>query len=305
MHFFATSAERGLRLDVWLERHLAGMSRSRIQSLIRSGHITVRDRPVKAHTKVSEGLEACVEIPAPAPARLTGEDIPLNILYEDADLIVVNKPVGMVVHPAAGHSTGTLVHALLNHCGDLGGVGGETRPGIVHRLDRDTSGAMVAAKNDLAMNELAKQFKKGRVHKEYLALVRGVPAPAAGTIETLIGRSRHDRKKMSARPSSGRTAITHYRLVKVFAGVSLLRVRIETGRTHQIRVHMAHIGHPVIGDPQYGGRRGASPVWACRQMLHAEHLSFLHPRTGQAMDFHAPLPGDMEEMLSRLSSLLP
>jgi 23S rRNA pseudouridine1911/1915/1917 synthase len=303
MQITATSEERGLRCDVWLERCLPDLSRSRIQALIKAGHVTVRSQPVKPHAKVLAGMVATVEIPPPVPASVQGEDIPLDILHEDADVIVVNKPPGLVVHPAAGHAAGTLVNALLYHCHDLAGVGGETRPGIVHRLDRDTSGVMVVAKSDQALNSLTTQFSHGKVLKEYLALVRGLPAPTVGTVETLIGRSRHDRKKMSATPAAGRAAVTHYRLMEAFPGVSLLRVRIETGRTHQIRVHMAHIGHPVIGDPQYGGRRTAAAVWADRQMLHAERLVFTHPRSGATMEFRAPLPPDMTQLLAQLRSV--
>jgi len=192
------------------------------------------------------------------------------------------------------------VNALLFHCRDLAGIGGERRPGIVHRLDKDTTGALVAAKNEKAMANLVEQFKAGQVRKEYLAVAHGTPAPAAGTVKTLIGRSSHDRQKMSARPSSGRPAVTHYRVEESWDDVSLLRVRIETGRTHQIRVHMAHIGHPVVGDRQYGRRRAALPMPVARQMLHAETLAFRHPRTGQPLEFKAPLPADMTSLIQSL-----
>ena len=296
----AHAAEAGVRLDVWLERRLPDLSRSRIQSLLRAGHITVDGKPAKPHRKVQAGMRAEIEVPAPSPVAVLPQDIALDVLFEDADVIVINKAAGMVVHPSAGHADGTLVNALLFHCRDLAGVGGELRPGIVHRLDRDTSGVMVAAKTDQALQNLQKQFKVGRVEKEYLALVRGALPRPEGRIETLIGRSRQDRKKMAANVTAGRTAISRYKVEAAYAGVSLVRVNIETGRTHQIRVHMAHIGCPVIGDPQYGGRRAAAPVWAARQMLHAEQLSFLHPRTGRRLRFRADLPPDMRELVSRL-----
>ena len=297
----ATAAERGLRLDLWLESRLSGLSRSRIQALIRGGHITVDGKRAKPNLRVREAMVAAVEVPPPVPAEALPENLPLDVVYEDKDLIVINKAAGMVVHPAAGHLGGTLVNALLFHCRDLAGVGGEVRPGIVHRLDRDTSGLLVAAKNEAALRGLQVQFKEGAVAKEYAAIVRGVPRPAAGRLETLIGRSRADRKKMSTRPASaGRVAVTNYRVEEAFGGAALVHLRIETGRTHQIRVHMAHLGHPVIGDPQYGGRRGASPVWAERQMLHARALSFVHPRTGGRLSFNVPLPPDMRSLLDRL-----
>jgi 23S rRNA pseudouridine1911/1915/1917 synthase len=300
--FEVQTPDAGTRLDVWLERRLPDLSRSRIQSLLHAGHITVDGKTAKPHRKVRAGMYAAVEVPAPVPVTARPQDLPLVILYEDADVIVVDKAAGMVVHPAAGHADGTLVNALLFHCRDLAGVNGELRPGIVHRLDRDTSGVLVAAKTGQALQNLQKQFKAGRVEKEYVALVRGAPPHPEGRIETLIGRSRQDRKKMAVQMTTGRKAISHYKVEATCAGVSRVRVRIETGRTHQIRVHMAHIGCPVIGDPQYGGRRSAAPVWAARQMLHAESLSFLHPRTGRRLRFHADPPEDMRALISRMES---
>jgi 23S rRNA pseudouridine1911/1915/1917 synthase len=295
----AHAQEAGLRLDVWLESRLPGLSRSRIQALLRAGHITVDGKSAKPHRKVRAGLCADVDEPAPVPVAALPQDLPIEILYEDAEVIVINKAAGMVVHPAAGHADGTLVNALLFHCHDLAGVGGELRPGIVHRLDRDTSGVMVVAKTGAALHNLQKQFKAGRVEKEYVALVRGAPPHPEGRIETLIGRSRQDRKKMAVQ-AAGRTAVSLYKVEASWAGASRVRVRIETGRTHQIRVHMAHIGCPVIGDPQYGGRRSTAPVWAQRQMLHAEKLSFLHPRTGRRLRFQSGLPEDMQDLITRL-----
>lgn len=304
VHVTATPDDAGTRLDVWLSRRIDHLSRARIQSLIQAGHVTVPGRTCRGHAHVEPGMTATLIIPAAVPVALVPEDIPLDILFEDDDLIVLNKPPGLVVHPAPGHASGTLVHALLHHSGDgLRGIGGELRPGIVHRLDKDTSGAMVVAKHDQAMAGLRSQFKDGTVHKEYVALVHGTPVPAAGTVETLIGRSRHDRKKMSARPSSGRHAVTHYESEESFGAVTLLRLRIETGRTHQIRVHLSHIGHPVLGDRQYGRRGGheTDQPWPVpRQMLHARRLAFEHPRTGRRRVFHAPIPPDMTALLHAL-----
>ncbi|MDD4872204.1 MAG: RluA family pseudouridine synthase, partial [Kiritimatiellae bacterium] len=244
-----------------------------------------------------------VTIPPVAPVEVTGENIPLDGVYEDSDIIVVNKPAGLVVHPAAGHPSGTLVNALLYHCSDLAGVGGEMRPGIVHRLDKDTSGVMVAVKNERAMNILARQFKNNRVGKEYVAVVHGIPDPRSGRIETLIGRSGSDRKKMSVAPvSKGRVAITNYEVVEEFGDFCLVRLKIETGRTHQIRVHMAHIGHPVAGDGQYGGRKTLKhdELHPARQMLHAAVLSFNHPGTNKRVTFKAPIPDEIKEFITRL-----
>jgi 23S rRNA pseudouridine1911/1915/1917 synthase len=300
----ATRDATGLRLDVWLAGRLPELSRSWIQSLIKSGHVTVGGKQMRPHAKVIKAMEVDVDIPDPqAPPQLTAENIPLDILYEDAEIIVVNKPAGLVVHPAAGHSAGTLVNALLYRCRDLAGIGGEIRPGLVHRLDKDTTGALVVAKNERSMKKLANQFKKRRVHKEYVAVVAGTPRPSAGRIETLIGRSIHDRKKMSTKPATGgRIAITRYEVAESFGRTSLVRLTIETGRTHQIRVHMAHIGHPVLGDKQYGNSmRGLNlPIVLNRQMLHAEVLSLQHPTQNRKIEFRAPLPEDMLVLLAEL-----
>ena len=295
------SEAAGRRLDRWLSEQLPDQSRARLQALIRSGDVRVNGRAVKPSHMLSAGAEVTVRIPPPAPARPLPEELPLHVLYEDADIIVIDKAPGMVVHPAAGHASGTLVNALLAHVPDLAGIGGELRPGIVHRLDRDTSGVLVAAKNERAMHGLVAQFKSRAVRKEYLALVWGRPAPPAGRAETLIGRSRHDRKRMSARPAAGRPAVTSYVTAETFADTSLLQVRIETGRTHQIRVHMAYLGHPVVGDVQYGRTRNDRlPVLIHRQMLHAWRLALQHPCTGQPLEFTAPVPRDMEDVLSAL-----
>jgi len=298
----ADEADAGLRLDAWLARRLPGFSRSRVQTLVNAGNVTVNGRTVARDLRVTAGLQARVEPPDPKPSELAPEPIALDVLYEDEAVLVLAKPAGLVVHPAAGHESGTLVNALLHHCPDLPGIGGERRPGIVHRLDRDTSGAMVVAKTEAAMAQLAAQFRRRAVRKEYLALVHGVPVPPEGVVDTLIGRSRHDRKRMSVRPAGvGRQALSRYRVIASSAGYSLVRVVIETGRTHQIRVHMAAIGHPVAGDRIYGGRRVAheSPPFP-RQMLHAGRLSFAHPVSARPLDFAAPLPPDFRAALRGL-----
>lgn len=302
INFQAKAEADGLRLDVWLTQKAPSLSRSRIQALIGDGHVTADGHRVTPHSRVHRGMQVTVEIPPARPAGLQAEAIPLDVLHEDGDIIAVNKPPGLVVHPAAGHDSGTLVNALLHHCPDLAGIGGEQRPGIVHRLDKDTSGVLVVAKNDLAHRALVEQFKARSVRKEYRAAVHGVPSPAAGRIETAIGRSGHDRKRMSARPPVGRQAVSHYDVAEAFAGAALLRVRIETGRTHQIRVHMAHIGHPIVGDRQYGSRTKDRDLGidAPRQMLHAATLSIRHPRTGRVLDLKAPLPRDMDDVLQCL-----
>lgn len=309
MNIAPTPSDAGKRLDVWLDEQLPELSRSRIQALIREGHITVDGTGTTPHRKIRSGMAVSVEIPPPVNVDLVPEPIPLDILHEDRDTIVINKPAGLVVHPAAGHASGTLVNALLHHCPDIEGIGGEKRPGIVHRLDKDTSGVMIVAKNDAAMAAIMTQFKAGEVYKEYLALVRGIPAPAANTIETLIGRSKHDRKKMSARPPTGRNAVTHYETLETFTDCALVKAVIETGRTHQIRVHLAHIGHPVLGDRQYGGKCSVfsvrcsgkeEPVSIPRQMLHAHILGLVHPTTEKNMQFTAPIPPDMQALQDTL-----
>lgn len=291
----------GERLDTWLSRYRGDHSRARWQALIRSGDVQVNGSKTKANHRLKEKDVVTFTIPPATPIDLEPENIPLDILYEDSDIIVIHKPSDLVVHPAAGHETGTLVHGLLYHCKDLAGVGGEERPGIVHRLDKDTSGVLVVAKNETAMRSLGEQFKGRDVEKIYFAIVYGHPSPESGTIETDIGRSQHDRKKMSATPPSGKPATTHYETKKKFKDAALVRVRIETGRTHQIRVHLAHIGHPVLGDSEYGGRRVQVPgAMAGRQMLHAASLKFQHPTDGKPMVFEAPIPKDMQAFLDAL-----
>ncbi|MBN1267996.1 MAG: RluA family pseudouridine synthase [Kiritimatiellae bacterium] len=304
MRLTVESPDSGTRLDIWLARRRPEFSRARWQQLIRSGHVRVGGAARKPNHKLAGTETIEIEIPAPEPVGLAPEAIPLDVLFEDADLIVINKPPGLVVHPAAGHRSGTLVNALLHHCKDLPGIGGEIRPGIVHRLDKDTSGALVVAKTDAAMNSLVAQFKAHAVKKQYLALVWGRPQPPGGAIRTLVGRSVHNRKKMSARPARGREAVTHYRTIEAFKDVSLLSITIETGRTHQIRVHMAHLGHPVVGDRQYGRAR-QQVLPAPRQMLHAERLAFQHPRSGEQVELTAAVPEDMQTLLLALRGSQP
>lgn len=289
------------RLDTLLARLRPTCSRARWQELIRTGSVTVNGAVRKPNFTARAGDKVEYSIPPPTTTDVVPEDLPLQVLFEDEVLLVLDKAPGMVVHPAPGHDRGTLVHALLHHCPNLPGIGGEQRPGIVHRLDRDTSGIMVVAKTETALTNLAAQFKGREVSKTYLALVRGHPKPAAGTIDSLIGRSAADRKKMSTRPrSGGRRAVTHYKTLETFPGAALVELQIETGRTHQIRVHMASIGAPVLGDQQYG--KGAVPgIEAPRQMLHAARLSFRHPVSGKPMEFTRPIPSDMQRVLSELN----
>jgi 23S rRNA pseudouridine1911/1915/1917 synthase len=294
-------AEAGERLDAWLARAEPRHSRARWQQLLRDGRVRVDGEARKPNHRLAGGESVAWEEPPPEPAPLVPEARPLRVLYEDADVLVLDKPPDCVVHPAPGHATGTLVHALLHHCSDLAGIGGERRPGIVHRLDRDTSGVMVVAKNETAMRRLVEQFKEHTVRKEYLALAWGRPEPESGRIETPIGRHPVDRKRMSVDAPTGRHAVTLYETVERFRDAALLRVRIETGRTHQIRVHLAHLGHPVVGDATYGRARGRRvPVPVARQMLHAARLAFTHPGTGEPVEFEAPAPPDLRDAIRAL-----
>lgn len=294
--------EAGARIDRYLTGVLAGESRSQIQRLIKDGRVTIEGHAVRPNRVVRAGEAIVVDMPAPASPALQPEALDLDIVYQDADVVVVNKPAGMVVHPAAGHAQGTLVNALLHQITDLSGIGGELRPGIVHRLDRGTSGLMVVAKNDRAHAELARQFHDREVEKEYVALVWGV-VQAGRRIDLPIGRDPVDRKKMSARARRARSATTRVTKALHMPGVSLIHVAISTGRTHQIRVHLSAIGHPIVGDAVYGGlrRRVAGdlrPVLALnRPFLHAGRLVFHHPADGRKMEFEAPLPQDLQSVL--------
>lgn len=298
---YANALDQGHRLDKVLHNnsHLAELSRSRIQKLIKDGYVLVNDKSVKLSYKVHERDHIIVSIPSPKELLLTPQELPLGILFEDEHMIVLNKEAGVVVHPAAGNLEGTLVHGLLYHCQDLSGIGGVMRPGIVHRLDKDTSGVLVVAKTDLAHQNLAEQFKKRLVRKIYLAIVAGCPAEQSGIIDTLIGRHPVHRKKMAVLQRGGRTAYTEYEVVEAFDNAALLRVVIKTGRTHQIRVHMAHLGCPVVGDAVYGGKK-AQFEGVGRQCLHAAQLTIAHPLTAEILQFDAPLPDDMESLLGTL-----
>lgn len=296
LHF--TVEEAGERLDVFLARRCPGMSRSHVQKIIAADGVRVNGRPKKARYLLQTGDEVAFLPPCPASSDVSPEDIPLDILYEDKDVIVLNKVRGMVVHPAAGNVRGTLVNALLAHCGDLSGINGTLRPGIVHRLDKDTSGVMVAAKHDVAHADLAQQMQEKTAQRIYLAIVDGNVEETAGVIHGAIGRSPKDRQKMAIVSQNGKAATTKFRVVERFGTHTLLSCQLLTGRTHQIRVHMAYIGHPVTGDPKYG--RGKCRFSICGQALHSQTLTFRHPATGERMTFTAPLPPDMEEILASL-----
>lgn len=292
--------DAGGRLDACLARLAPEHSRARWQALIADGRVRLNDQvATKARIAVVAGDAIDYEIPEPTPTRLIPEDRPIDVVFEDDEMLVLNKPPGWVVHPGPGHTDGTLVHALLHHCPDLKGIGGEVRPGIVHRLDRDTSGLLVVAKSELAHRRLVEMFKERSVRKEYVAIVFGRPEPERGVIRTLIGRSDSNRQKMSAKAEHGRMAVTHYEVVESDGRISLVRLRIETGRTHQIRVHMTHIGYPIVGDAMYGARKQESKaLGATRQMLHAETLALSHPITGQDLEFFAPMPADMRKVVA-------
>jgi len=307
---FAAAAEaEGQRLDRWLAARLPELSRARLQALIESGHVRLDGRETKASARLKAGQGLTVEVPPPQAAAPVAQDIPLHVVHEDASLLVVDKPAGLSVHPGAGRADGTLVNALLHHARGLSGVGGVLRPGIVHRLDRGTSGLMVVAKDDEAHRALSAQFSSRGVEKEYLAIVHGVPRARQGTIEAAIGRDPVHRKKMSVRAPRGRAARSAYTVVEALDGAALLRVRIHTGRTHQIRVHLASLGHPVAGDATYGGTRTPASRrpsartaldGLTRPALHAARLAFTHPATGDRLQFESPLPADLRDLLSRL-----
>jgi 23S rRNA pseudouridine1911/1915/1917 synthase len=301
--------DAGARLDSWLARRLPALSRARLQALIEEGHVRLDGAAPRPSARLRPGQVVDVHVPAPVPAEPRAEDIPIAVVHEDARLLVVDKPAGLVVHPGAGQAAGTLVNALLRHVKDLSGIGGVLRPGIVHRLDRGTSGLLVVAKDDETHRALVRQFAGRTVEKEYLALVLGQPARPSGEIDAPIGRDPVHRRKMSIRAPRGREARTSWGVVERFDGAALLRVRIHTGRTHQIRVHLASVGHPVAGDPVYGGTRTPSSRRAEarqalrsleRPALHAARLAFAHPATGERLAFEAPLPPDLTAVLERL-----
>lgn len=296
------------RLDRALSEAIPSLSRARIQALLDADALLIDGKPFRdAGSKKQEGRSFSLTVPAPLPDKAQPQDIALDIIHEDEHLIVVDKPAGLVVHPSAGHSDGTLVNALLHHCkGKLSGIGGVERPGIVHRIDRDTSGLLVVAKTDKAHEGLARLFAAHDIDRRYLAIVAGTPAPPAGRIATQIGRSPSDRKKMAVLPEGkGKHAVTHFRTVEPLRNAALVECRLETGRTHQVRVHMAHIGHPLIGDPVYNNRRkafkfGPNQSYFERQALHAASLGFIHPITGEKLGYESRLPDDIQQLLMSL-----
>jgi 23S rRNA pseudouridine1911/1915/1917 synthase len=307
-HHFVVEAEHdGGRLDNFLTMLLPDQSRSSVQRLIKDGHVSGTLTSLRPSTPVRAGQQYDVEIPAPTAATPEPEALPLRIVFEDPDLVVLDKPAGMVVHPAAGHSGGTLVNALLHHVTDLSGIGGELRPGIVHRLDRGTSGLMVVAKNDRSHQELARQFSDREVEKEYVALVWGV-VHTGRRIDAPIGRDPNDRQKMSTRARRARHAVTRVTLARDLDGVSLIHVAIATGRTHQIRVHLSAIGHPIVGDSTYGGvhRRTAARLRAVQRLerpfLHSARLAFTHPADRRRVEFDSPLPLDLQGVLDEIEA---
>ena len=289
--------EAGTRVDVLLARQLEA-TRSKVQHDLKEGLVTLAGRPVKANYKVKAGDVFRVIIPPAEELEVLPQDIPLDILYEDQDVIVINKPRGMVVHPAPGNPDGTLVNALLYHCTDLSGINGVIRPGIVHRLDKDTSGVMIAAKNDMAHVSLSEQIQKKEAKRTYLAIVRGNIKEDTGHIETQLDRDPKDRKKMAVVPSGGRWAATDYEVLERYGKFTVVRCKLLTGRTHQIRVHMTYLGHPLVGDPKYGPQKTCFSIQG--QALHSEKLTFRHPRTGEWLTFEAPVPDDMATILTRL-----
>ncbi len=288
----------GERADSFLARTVEGLTRSAAQRLLEEGAVRKNGAPVKKNEKLTEGDALILSLPEPEPVDILPQDIPLDVVYEDDDVIVVNKPVGMVVHPAAGHPDGTLVNALLHHCGDsLSGINGELRPGIVHRIDRDTSGLLIAAKNDFAHLGLAEQLQDHSLYREYEAICVGNLREDQGTVNAPIARHRTDRKRMAVDPE-GREAVTHWTVLERLSGYAYIQCRLETGRTHQIRVHMASIGHPLLGDVVYGSKRPYPGL--AGQCLHARRLSFVHPRTGERITVECPLPDWFQAVLAKL-----
>lgn len=290
------------RLDKYLGSVLADQSRSFLQKLIREGAVRVNGRTVKASYRMEAEDQIEIELPQPEEPKIPAEDIPLDILYEDADLLIVNKPKGMVVHPAAGHRTGTLVNAVMYHCrGQLSGINGILRPGIVHRIDRDTTGALVVCKSDRAHLHIAEQLKAHTITRRYMAVVTGVIEEEEGTVDAPIGRHPSDRKRMACGVKNGKHAVTHYRVLRRLKGHTLIECRLETGRTHQIRVHMASIRHPVLGDTVYGASK--DPWHLEGQALHARVLGLVHPVTGAYIEVEAPVPEYMEALVKKLEKM--
>lgn len=288
------------RLDKWLTGAVSGLSRSYIQKCIKEGQALVNGTPQKANYRLRVDDEVSFSIPEAVEPKIEAEEIPLSILYEDGDVLVVDKPKGMVVHPAPGHYSGTLVNAVLYHCkGQLSGINGVLRPGIVHRIDRDTTGSLIICKNDLAHQKIAAQLKNHSLNRSYRAIVHGVVDEEEGTVDAPIGRDEKDRKRMAVNQKNGKPAITHYRVLERFRDHTYVECRLETGRTHQIRVHMTSIGHPLLGDEVYGTRK--SPFHLEGQTLHAYMLGFLHPLSGEYVEVSAPLPAYFQKLLDILS----
>lgn len=291
----------GERIDKFLSDSLPDLSRSHIQKLIKDGQITVNDKVIKANYKLNDSDVIFIEEPEPQELNLKAENIPLDILYEDTDLLVINKPKGMVVHPSAGHNSGTLVHALLHYCkNELSGINGVLRPGIVHRIDMDTTGSLLICKNDFTHNAIAQQLKIHSITRVYHAIVHGVLKEDEGTINAPIGRHPIDRKKMSINQKNGKDAVTHYKVLRRFKNFTYIECRLETGRTHQIRVHMSSIQHPLLGDAVYGPAK--SPYKLQGQTLHAKTIGIIHPRTGKYLEIDAPLPVYFTDLLEKLEN---
>lgn len=299
----ASAEHYGIRIDRFLSEQLPEHSRSYIQKLIKDGQVSIEGKAVKSNYKITGSEEIALLIPDQVIPDILPEDIPLDILYEDQDLIVINKPKGMVVHPATGHYSGTLVNALMYHCKDeLSGINGVMRPGIVHRIDRNTTGSLLVCKNDFAHNAIAEQLKVHSITRRYRAIVHGNLKDDQGTVDAPIGRHPIDRKKMAIEPRNGRDAITHYHVLERFGNYTYIECQLETGRTHQIRVHMSSIHHPIVGDDVYGPAK--CPFSGLQgQTLHAQVLGFIHPRTGEYMEFSAPLPEYFENLLTKLRSV--
>ena len=293
--------QAGERIDKFIAERMTELSRTQVQDLIESESILVNEKKTKANYKLRSGDRITLVLPEPEEVTLVAEDIPLDVYYEDSDVIVVNKPRGMVVHPAAGHASGTLVNALLYHCKDLSGINGEVRPGIVHRIDMDTSGLLMAAKNDVAHRHLAGQLKEHTVTRKYVAVVHGLIEHDLGTIDAPIGRHTVHRQQMAVTREGGREAITHFQVLERLNKHTVVELKLETGRTHQIRVHMEFIGHPLVGDPKYGSqKRNRYGHIIQGQALHAQVLGFVHPRTGEYLEFSTEIPDDMKQLIEYL-----
>lgn len=298
----AEAHDEGERIDVFFSREAENLSRSAAQKLIEDGRVTLGGAPIKKNRRVAAGDVYIIDMPEPESVEIIPQDIPIDVVYEDENIIVINKARGMVVHPAPGNPDGTLVNALLHHCGEsLSGINGEIRPGIVHRIDKDTSGLLVVAKNDFAHRELAVQLADHSMYRVYHAVVCGHLRSSEGTVNAPIGRSTNDRKKMAITDKNSRRAVTHYKVLEEYPGYSLIECRLETGRTHQIRVHMAYLGHPVAGDSVYGGRDEFKLGGQC---LHAGMLSFMYPGEDRRVSYEAPMPEEFEKIITHLRSLI-